>query len=197
VEQTVAWVNGEAPEPEGEVFQFKGTQSPSWVEQHRVHRVLYHREIFTNVCDAAFTRWAWSEEDLACFAVEYKTWSWGKHLKQEVLTIIECLCDLPKIELTPVKPELGLPYLTVLPSPEDLQLCTCWPLPETTGDSSDVPSWGQHNQSTQFQSSAIAHHRLLCGGSTSPRNPLCGVIFETFDSLEFPCGTDGDCIGPA
>lgn len=104
LEQNVAWINAEAPEPEGEIFQFQETQSPSWVEQYRVHRVLWHQEIFINICDAASTRWGWSEEDMACFAAEYRIWSCFKQREQEVLTVIECLCDLSKIELTPVKP---------------------------------------------------------------------------------------------
>lgn len=140
LEQNVAWINAEAPEPEGEVFQFKGTQSPPWV-----------------------------------------------------LTVIECLCDLSKIELTPVKPELGLPYLAALPSPEVLTLSACWPLPEIPGDSLDVPSWGQHMRSTEFQSPSIPNYRVLCSGLTASQNPLLRVGFESFVALEYPSRTDGDC----
>ncbi|KAF3397754.1 hypothetical protein F1880_005642 [Penicillium rolfsii] len=186
LEQTIKWINGEAPEPEGEVFEFKGTQSPSWVEQYRVHRVLWLQEIFINIYDAASTRWSWSEEDLVHFAAEYGTWTWLKLREQEIVTVIECLRDLSKKELPTSKPELGLPYLTVRLLPEDLKLEVCWPLPEIPGDSLDVPSWGQHVQSTEFQSPSIPYHRLLCSRITTPRNPLLKVDLRVFRRLGIP-----------
>ncbi|GFF43065.1 hypothetical protein IFM58399_06820 [Aspergillus lentulus] len=116
--QLYSWLWNKEPDPPAEPFQLKGTHHPRWVEQYRVHRVLWAVQIYSELCAAAEKRWSWSQDDIDRLFDKDVTTANSVLREDEVPAITECLNDLSPTPLSPV--HIKFPALTHLPSPENL-----------------------------------------------------------------------------
>ena len=123
----VDWVNGGLPPPKGgELIQFD-VDPPSWIETYRTHRALWKLELFHQIHNAATNRWLWSTCDLNNFTKQYLKWCQCREGIEELPTISECVVDLCSSKPTILSHLTS--YLVAIPSPTDLTIQACWPLP--------------------------------------------------------------------
>lgn len=164
-EELLDWLRGKAPDPSGEPFQSKGTHNPHWVEQYRVHRVLWAIQIYTELCAAAGTRWSWSKDDIDRLFDKSVTTGRSVTLREdEVPAITEFLNDLSTTPLAPV--HVKFPALTQLPSPESLAVRSCWALPDVPQETTTISpetrspsSWGRRITDAQNRGFGMVFYR--------------------------------------
>ncbi|RHZ64477.1 hypothetical protein CDV55_100122 [Aspergillus turcosus] len=180
------WLFNNAPDPPAEPFQPKGTHHPHWVEQYRVHRVLWAIQIYTELCAAAETRWSWPQKNIDRLFDRTVTMGHSVTLREdEVPAITECLNDLSPTPLSPV--HVKFPALTQLPSPESLAVRSCWALPdvpqETTPISPEMRSWGRTISNARTRGYGMMFYGRFGGSWNNPQGALWRCDTRAFRRL--------------
>jgi hypothetical protein len=212
-----SWLWNREPDPPAEPFQSKGTHHPRWVEQYRVHRVLWAIQIYSELCAAAEKRWSWSQDDIDRLFDKDVTMANSVLLREdEVPAITECLNDLSPTPLSPV--HVKFPALTHLPSPENLAVKSCWALPSVPlarrTISPETHTWGNTISGGRSYGKGMKFYGHFGGSYNNPRSPLwrcdtrafrrLGIIFwdewrlyqmELFEQLRRVLTPEGEYVG--
>ncbi|KAF3386806.1 hypothetical protein F1880_001698 [Penicillium rolfsii] len=171
------------PPKGGEVIHFD-VDPPSWIETYRTHRGLWKLELFYQIHHAATNHWLWSTHDLNCFTKEYLDWCVYPGGIEELQTIAECVIDLYSS-----RPEIlshRAPYLVAVPSPIDLTIQTCWPLPDVQ-DAEVDSTWGRTPNSVLTTNPVLSAFNALRGGEKGRSyHALWKVDFKAFRRLGIP-----------
>ncbi|KAF7114221.1 hypothetical protein CNMCM5793_007799 [Aspergillus hiratsukae] len=183
------WLWNHAPDPPAEPFQSKGTHHPHWVEQYRVHRVLWAMQIYTELCAAAETRWSWSQDNIDRLFDKSVTTGHSVTLREdEVPVITECLNDLSPTPLATV--HVKFPALTQLPSPESLAVRSYWALPDIPQDTTTIApkrrspsSWGRRITHAQNRGFGMMFYGLVGGYWHNPQGALWRCDTRAFRRL--------------
>ncbi|KAJ5504121.1 hypothetical protein N7463_006995 [Penicillium fimorum] len=173
-------MHGRLPETSGETFHL-AIYPPSWTESHRTHRSLWNLELFRHIHNAASTRWSWSTHDLDFFAEQYVEWCRLEWELDGIQTISECVVDLCFTEPTSLSHRLS--FLIAIPSPADLVLRACWPLPVAPTDTQADLTSGRC-QSTVKGRNNVLHYDT--SGEKGPHEPLWKLDFREFRRLGIP-----------
>ncbi|OQD61419.1 hypothetical protein PENPOL_c017G07933 [Penicillium polonicum] len=180
----VDWVNRRLPPPKGgERIQFD-VDPPSWIESYRTHRGLWKLELFHQIHNAATNHWLWSTHDLDCFIEQYMEWSKYPGGIEELQTISECVVELCSSKPTILSHRAS--YLVAVPSPTDLTVQTCWPLPNIQDTSVDS-TWRRSPTFAEGRNAVLGYFNALRGGEKGRSyHALWKVDFKPFRRLGIP-----------
>ncbi|KAJ5547260.1 hypothetical protein N7494_004845 [Penicillium frequentans] len=181
--KVVDWVNRRFPPPKGgELIQFD-VDPPSWLESYRTHRGLWKLELFHQIHNAATSHWLWSTHDLDCFIEQYMEWCRYPGGVEELQTISECVVDLCSSKPTIFSHRAS--YLVAVPSPTDLTVQTCWPLPNI--QDTQVDSTWRRSLRSKEGTTVLGYLNALRGGEKGRSyHALWRVDFKAFRRLGIP-----------
>ncbi|CEO58406.1 hypothetical protein PMG11_03135 [Penicillium brasilianum] len=171
------------PPKAGEIIRFD-VDPPSWIETYRTHRGLWKLELFQQIHHAATNHWLWSTHDLNYFIEQYLEWCLWPGGIEEPQTISECVVVLCSSAPTILSHQA--PYLVAVPSPAELTVHTCWPLPNVQDTEVDS-KWGRSPRYVQNRNSVLSSFNALRGGEKGRGyHILWKVDFKAFRQLGIP-----------
>ncbi len=179
------WVtNRRLPPPKGgELIRFD-VDPPSWIETYRTHRGLWKLELFQQIYHAATNYWLWSTYDLDWFSEQYLEWCLYPGGIEELQTISECVVDLCSFK--PAILSHRALYLVAVPSPTDLTIQICCPLPNIQ-DAKVDSIWGRSPSSVPSRNRVLGSFNALRGGEKGrDYHALWKVDFKAFRRLGIP-----------
>jgi hypothetical protein len=184
--KVVDWVNGMLPPPKaGELIQYD-VDPPSWIETYRTHRGLWKLELFCQICNAATNHWLWSAHDLDCFIEQYMEFCQYSEGIEELQTISECVVELCSSKSTIAILSKRASYLIAIPSPTDLTVQKCWPLPDIQDTQVDL-IWRRSLGFASGKNVVLSFFNALRGGEKGRGiHPLWKVDFKAFRRLGIP-----------
>jgi hypothetical protein len=184
IANVVDWINGKIPPPKNSEIIHFDVDPPSWIESYRTHRGLWKFELFYQIHKAATNRWLWSTHDLDCFSEQYLERCQYPGGIEELQTISECVVDLCSFKPTILSHQNSC--LVAIPSPSDLMIQACWPLPNIP-DTQVEARWGQSSETAHYTNDVHSYFRARRGGEkTRHHHPLWKVDFKAFRRLGIP-----------
>jgi hypothetical protein len=180
----IDWVNGKFPPPKGgELIQFD-VDPPSWIESYRTHRGLWKLELFYQIYNTGINHWLWSTDDLDYFIEQYLEHCHYPGGIEELQTISECVVNLCSSEPTILSHRAS--YLVAVPSPTDLTVQTCRPLPDVQDTQVDS-IWCRSPDCAKGRNAVLGSFNALRGGEKGRSfHPLWKVDFKAFRRLGIP-----------
>ncbi|KAJ5523186.1 hypothetical protein N7513_012730 [Penicillium frequentans] len=182
------WHNGHPPPKGGELIQFD-VDPPSWIECYRAHRGLWKLDLLDQIHNAATNHWLWSAHDLDCFTKQYLELIQYPGGIEEIQTVSECVVDLYSSKPNSSKPKILShrdPYLVTVPSPTDLTIQTCWPLPNIQDTQVDM-KWCRVPEAVKVRNGVLGSFNCLRRGEKGRGwNALWKVDFKAYRRLGIP-----------
>ncbi|KAK6815575.1 hypothetical protein RU639_008934 [Aspergillus parasiticus] len=168
-------------------FPPEAIRPPSFVEQFWLLRALWEFELYSYIYRAETTRWAWPPKKIGrytgAFLIFPNEMNWHE---DEHLIITQCMRCLSRKE--PIQLSSYYPWLIELPSPDDLIINSCWPLPDPVdmnnlGNKADR-SWGKSPWFAKHLGSAMGTFRSLRSDSlVNSDSPLFQCDLRVFRGL--------------